>query len=230
VVADLFLEHQEENVDLSGLGDYREFVKGLQVYGLSEADLHTVHKGNTAELPLDWSLQSKFGPFRLVSVDAGHTATATNSDLRLVFCNLLEGGIVVLDDWFHPNWPGVVEGYYRFAHHRGHQQQYPSPKVEEEPTSRRQVQPPPPPEVEAYPFLVCESKLYLTNTREHHDQYYKLLRDDPDLRHLLNPYSVEKKRGSVLYEMHNGINYLRCPSRQNMTESDLQRLWSRWAY
>ena len=34
-----------------------------------------------------------------VSVDAGHTASLTFNDLQLVFCNLLRGGIVILDDW-----------------------------------------------------------------------------------------------------------------------------------
>jgi hypothetical protein len=228
VVADLFLEHQEENVDLSGLGDYRQFVKGLNVYGLNKSDLHTVYRGNTAGLPLDWSSQANFGPFRLVSVDAGHTATATARDLNLVFCNLLEGGIVVLDDWFHPNWPGVVEGYYRFAHQPT--QQAEGADADPPNTPKEDVRPAAAAALEAYPFLVCESKLYLTNTLEHHDRYYRLLRGDPNFRGLLSPYSLEKKRGNVLYEMHDGVNYLRCPSRQEMSESDLRELWSSRAY
>jgi hypothetical protein len=227
VVADLFLENQAENVDLSGLGDYRQFVNGLSVYGMAETDLHAVHQGNTADLPLDWSTQLGFAPFRLVSVDAGHTANATRLDLTLVFCNLLQGGIVVLDDWFHPSWPGVVEGYYRFA--------LQATGSAASPPSASQPAPPPrssavrPVHLDAYPFLICESKLYLTNSREHHMRYYDLLLSDPDLGPLVNPYSFQHKRGNVLYEM-DGVNYLRCPSRQDMAESDLQQVWSRRVY
>jgi hypothetical protein len=202
VVADLFEDHQSENVDLSGKGDYRQFVKGLATYGLSESDLRAVHRGSTADIPLDWSSREGFSPFRLVSVDAGHTANLTLNDLRLVSCNLLEGGITILDDWFHSGWPGVVEGYYRLVHQL---------------------------RLDAYPFLSCEGKLYLTNTLEHHWQYYKALRNDPDLGAILSPYSSEKERGKVLYEM-SGVNYLRCLNRRDATESDLQQMWSKRVY
>jgi Methyltransferase domain len=223
VVADLFEEHQSENVDLSGLGDFGQFVKGLSVYGLSRRDLHAIHRGNTGELPLDWSAQSNFAPFRLISVDASHTATSTRRDLALAFCNLVEGGIVVLDDWYHPSWPGVVEGYFQFAHEgfaladrTSHPQSAPATVL-------------PLGALDVFPFLICESKLYLTNSREFHEKYYKHLEKNPAFQAMISPYSIEKKRGKVKYEM-NGVAYLRCPSRKEMSESNLQELWASFVY
>jgi hypothetical protein len=99
IVADLF-SHQEKNVDLSGLGDRKMFMRGLQTYGLSEKDLHSVFEGSTDELPFDWSEQGGFEPFRMISVDAGHTAALTFNDLELSFCNALKGAVVILDDWY----------------------------------------------------------------------------------------------------------------------------------
>lgn len=212
VAADLFQEHQDQNVDLSGRGDYGMFVRGLRSYGLDEADVAIIHRGSTADLPQDWSHRAGFAPFRLVSVDASHTAEFTRHDLSLVFCNLLEGGVVVLDDWFHAGWPGVVEGYFQFAAEQQQQQQ-----EQRHPSG-------------AFPFLFCEKKLYVTNSLEWHSRFYRLLlREEPVLASLLSPHSVEKERGSVLYEM-GGVPYLKCTTRNNMTESFLQEQWAERVY
>jgi hypothetical protein len=100
VVVDLFEELQDLNVDLSGFGNYKQFVQGMSLYGLQAADLFQVHKGSTDQIPFDWANQNGFEPFRLVSIDAGHTAALTFNDLQLAFCNLLKGGVVIIDDWY----------------------------------------------------------------------------------------------------------------------------------
>jgi len=108
---------------------------------------------------------------------------------------------VILDDWFHSIWPGVVEGFYQFLAFG--------------------------PTADVYPFLVCESKLYVTNSLEYHAMYYNSLLDDPDLGPLVTKYAHEKERGKLLYEM-NGVNYLKCQSRlaTNTTQIDtIQRIW-----
>ena len=202
VAADLFAQ-QNKNVDLSGHGDYQRFLAGLRTYGLQKSDLHTLFSGSTTELPLDWSNQADFAPFRLISVDASHTAEYTFNDLQLAFCNLLKGGVVILDDWFHGSWPGVVEGYYQFVN---------AGPVEH-----------------VYPFLLCESKLYLTNDKDFHQQFYQALWQDPDLQGLLRPYAIETHRGQVKFEM-NGVNYLKCVSRMDMTVSQLQDIWVKRVY
>lgn len=131
------------------------------------------------------------------------SAELTFNDLQLSFCNLLIGGIVILDDWFHSTWPGVVEGYYRF--------------VDQGPVD------------EVFPFLICESKLFVTNSQAAHERYYHALLEDPDLSPLLSPYAHEKERGKLLYEM-NGVHYLKCQPRQEMTIADIQRVWVQRVY
>jgi hypothetical protein len=200
VVADLFEKLQHQNVDKSGLGDKRRFLQGLQTYGLSPEDLHTIHVGSSDELPFDWSDQAGFEAFRMISVDAGHTAALTFNDLQLAFCNLLVGGIVMLDDFFHSTWPGVTEGLFQFMAIG--------------------------PEPQVYPFLSCENKLFLTNDKASHNVYYRHLLET--VGPLVSMYAHEKERGKLKYEM-NGVNYLRC-KRGNMTDDAIHSLWKDLSY
>ncbi|MDE3113036.1 MAG: class I SAM-dependent methyltransferase [Chloroflexota bacterium] len=53
-------------------------------------------------------------------VDGGHSADETKSDLALAAEATVEGGLVALDDYFNPSFPGVSEGAVRFlAERRG---------------------------------------------------------------------------------------------------------------
>ena len=51
---------------------------------------------------------------RFVSVDGGHTAEITAHDLAVADASLAEGGIIVLDDAFNEQWPGVADGVQRY--------------------------------------------------------------------------------------------------------------------
>ena len=46
----------------------------------------------------------------IFSIDGGHPAEVTRNDLRLAHDTVRDGGIVILDDYFNPAWPGVSEG------------------------------------------------------------------------------------------------------------------------
>lgn len=180
VVADLFLELQHQNIDKSGLGDRRRFLEGVKTYGLQEEDLHLILSSSTDQIPFDWAARAGFEAFRMISVDAGHTAELTFNDLELAFCNLLTGGIVILDDFFHSTWPGVTEALFHFFSMG--------------------------PEPEVYPLLSCENKLFLTNDKASHQHYYDTLLASGSF---VSMYAHEKTRGRLKYEM-NGVNYLRC--------------------
>lgn len=54
------------------------------------------------------------GKLRLFSIDGGHTAKITYNDLSLARQTLSEGGLIILDDFFHEAWPGVAEGTCRY--------------------------------------------------------------------------------------------------------------------
>ena len=57
--------------------------------------------------------------FSFCHVDGGHTARETYDDLDLCSRILLPGGVLALDDYFNPAFPGVCEGAIKFwlAHH-----------------------------------------------------------------------------------------------------------------
>ena len=181
VVADLFEDLQDLNVEHSGSGNKQKFLKGMQTYGLEESSLHTIFTGSSADLPFDWPRANNFQPFRLISVDGGHTASLTFNDLQIGFCNLLPGGILVLDDFFHGNWPGVTEGFFQL--------------LLQGPDSLKQVK--------LFPFLVCKGKILLTNDRNAYETFYNGLLDQAS--DLVKP----SNRGHTNYEL-NGIPYLMC--------------------
>lgn len=54
------------------------------------------------------------GTFRLFSVDGGHTVEHTINDLKLAADVIGPGGVIILDDYYNPMWPGVHEGFVRF--------------------------------------------------------------------------------------------------------------------
>ena len=109
---DLF-EEQDQNIDKSGKGDRQQLMINLRRH---HADLSriTVHTANSLELvPADVH-QACGGAPRIFSVDGGHTAEITASDLRLAAQTIHDDGVVVLDDFFNEPWPGVAEGTCRY--------------------------------------------------------------------------------------------------------------------
>ncbi|HEY7167235.1 MAG TPA: class I SAM-dependent methyltransferase [Candidatus Binatia bacterium] len=115
---DLF-EWQHENEDGSGRGDRTAFRHNLLRHGcdLSRIEIRTV---NSLNLTADQIISACKGRVRVFSVDGGHTAESTYSDLKVAAESLCEGGIIFLDDFFNCDWPGVAEGTCGFfARHPG---------------------------------------------------------------------------------------------------------------
>ena len=54
------------------------------------------------------------GAPRVFSIDAGRTAAAVESDLRLAATSVCAGGLVSITDYFQEGWPEVSEGACRF--------------------------------------------------------------------------------------------------------------------
>lgn len=108
---DLF-EMQEENVDASGLGDKSIFLENLRKHGC-DVERIVVKSRNSLDMTAD-EVRTDAGAVRLFSVDGGHTADITASDLALAEASLCPGGIVILDDYFNEAWPGVSEGAARY--------------------------------------------------------------------------------------------------------------------
>jgi hypothetical protein len=116
VAIDLF-EDQHLNIDQSGNGDLAKFHRNLERH--ADSSRLVLHQGNSMELTGADLTRLADGPLRFFSVDGGHTAPLTEHDLATAEASIAEGGIIVVDDVFNEQWPGVGDGVRRyFERHR----------------------------------------------------------------------------------------------------------------
>ncbi len=111
VAIDLFGD-QELNVDKSGNGNLDKFTDNVALW--STTDGVVLHQGDSTKLEPTVLTEKAGGPIRFFSVDGGHTAEIVYSDMRLAEETLAEGGIVIADDIFNQQWPGVAVGTLRY--------------------------------------------------------------------------------------------------------------------
>lgn len=88
-------------------------------------------------------------PVRFFSVDGGHTAEATAWDIANAEAALAAGGVLIVDDIFNEQWPGVMDGV-RAHFDRGSS---------------------------LIPFAIGFNKTYFTNSVEHAERYQAALRE-----------------------------------------------------
>ena len=137
-------ERQDLNVDQSGRGDQEVFMANCRRFGLDPEQI-TVIADSSANVTVE-QIMAATGPVRLFSVDGGHTAAITEKDLRLATSCLTDGGVVILDDYFNPEWPDVSIGANRFLA---------AGPLE--------------------PFAIAPNKLFFTNNSEIGDRYRAVL-------------------------------------------------------
>lgn len=53
--------------------------------------------------------------FRLISIDGDHSHEGTLIDLCVLAARILPGGIIIMDDFGNPDWPGVVTAWHAFV-------------------------------------------------------------------------------------------------------------------
>jgi hypothetical protein len=111
VAIDVFGD-QELNVDQSGHGDLARFEVNVRRWAdwssvvVKQDDSRRVTGRDVRELA--------GGPIRLFSVDGGHTEETVLTDMQTAEQTLAPGGIVVGDDVFNAEWPGVSVGTLRY--------------------------------------------------------------------------------------------------------------------
>jgi SAM-dependent methyltransferase len=109
VAIDLFERLQEQNVSGSGSGSRAQFVRNMTEFFGNIDFVRCIAAPSNTLGPAD------FGDgFSFCHVDGGHTATETYEDLDLCTRILLPGGLLALDDYFNPAFPGVCEGAIKF--------------------------------------------------------------------------------------------------------------------
>jgi SAM-dependent methyltransferase len=109
VAIDLFDELQACNVSASGSGSRARFERNLREFFGDIAFLRCIEAPSNTVGPADLG-----SGFSFCHVDGGHTARETYEDLDLCSRILLPGGLLALDDYFNPAFPGVCEGAIKF--------------------------------------------------------------------------------------------------------------------
>lgn len=107
-VCDLFGQ-QAGNVSRSGCGDLATFELNMQPVKARGVDYQVFQKNSTQ------LTKSEIGhDYRFFHVDGGHNPDEALADLRLAAQCLCADGVIVLDDPFRTEWPGVTEALIRF--------------------------------------------------------------------------------------------------------------------
>jgi hypothetical protein len=102
---DLFEKLQSQNVSGSGAGNRAIFERNMREF-FGNIDFIIPITGASGSLD-----RSSFpGDFSFCHVDGGHSRAETFHDLDLAASLLVPGGLVALDDYFNPEFPGVSEG------------------------------------------------------------------------------------------------------------------------
>jgi len=108
IVNDIF-DLQQFNISVSGYGSEKIFLRNLTDF-FETLDFLTVIKKPSSEL----TVEETTGDCRIFVIDGGHTAEETLTDMRTAFRALGEKGIIIIDDYFTFEFPGVSEGVCRF--------------------------------------------------------------------------------------------------------------------
>ena len=113
LAVDVF-ENQDANIDKSGMGDREQFLANVRLW-LGDNTRVTVLAADSLTISSTTILDQLGGQkVRIFSVDGGHTVAHVQNDITIAEGALVEGGIVVVDDFFNPHWPGVTEGVVRY--------------------------------------------------------------------------------------------------------------------
>ncbi len=99
--------------DHSGLGS-REWLTANLTRHAGTLDHVVLHQADSMTVQPKEVMELLGGPVRIFSVDGCHTPEHTANDMRLAASVLAPGGIVVVDDIFNPEWPGVLAGVEDF--------------------------------------------------------------------------------------------------------------------
>jgi hypothetical protein len=168
---DLFDTLQSRNIDRSGAPAgggalFDKVQKNLELYGLlGKADMIIADS-----MFADFSKHPNLKNIRFAHIDGGHYPDALVNDLVKTQQIMVPGGVVIVDDYIYPGFPGVNEGLFRFM-------SFATPRL-------------------VVPFAVGANKLFLT-THSHHADMLAHLRSvlpwqTPVKVHGFDAISVEK--------------------------------------
>jgi len=101
---------QEFNVDNAGIGQAKRLHANLEKQGIDPERTEKVRTDSLALRQADASaLVHRHGKFKFFSVDGCHDVTHTTHDIEFAMEVTDSAGIIAVDDYMNPNWPGVNE-------------------------------------------------------------------------------------------------------------------------
>jgi hypothetical protein len=109
VAVDLFDQLQDQNISASGHGSRAHFERNMAAFYGETGFIRCIAGASSTLTPADLG-----DTFSFCHVDGGHTALETYQDLDLCTRILMAGGLLALDDYFNPAFPGVCEGAIKF--------------------------------------------------------------------------------------------------------------------
>jgi hypothetical protein len=107
-------DNQSLNIDRSGMGSLEAFNNNLIKYDRHKGGNSKIVIGDSTDPLIIKSFHESDVPFRFISIDGGHTAEHTVSDLALANNLISNQGVVILDDILNYHWLGVIEGTVAF--------------------------------------------------------------------------------------------------------------------
>lgn len=111
VAVDLFDEMQDQNVSKSGAGSRQAFLRNMKKFYDDIGFVRVIASASTRLRACDLG-----NGFSFCHVDGGHSPEETYHDLELCAEILMPGGLLALDDYFNPAFPGVCEGAVKFKY------------------------------------------------------------------------------------------------------------------
>ena len=102
---------QEFNLDHAGQGNLEALQKNLAKSGIAGDSVEFFRTDSLTMTEKDIvHIRARTGGFSLFSVDGCHQPEHTINDIRLAMALTLPQGLIFVDDFVNPNWPGVMEG------------------------------------------------------------------------------------------------------------------------
>ncbi len=109
VAIDLFEKQQHLNVSNSGEGSRALLERNLRLFYPDLKFLRVLERDSGTLAPNDLG-----EGFTFCHIDGGHSRQETYHDLSLCAAVTAEGGLIAVDDYFNPDFPGVCEGAVEF--------------------------------------------------------------------------------------------------------------------
>lgn len=103
---------QELNIDGSGGDNPGNFFQDNMInYDPFGGENINIITGDSFDNEIKNKIKS---PIRFFSIDGGHTKLHILNDLKIAETTIANDGVVIVDDFLHPQWIGVTEGVFEY--------------------------------------------------------------------------------------------------------------------